>query len=140
MNNCFCHAECHWLVPVPEEHTAADVIQGTDHPQTADSAARCARPRLPSFQLHLHSQQLHTCTGVRALQTEPQVMMARMDSHADMLTSMHKHLHKRTHAANLSNKLMSSARASHEQACQAAGLFDPPGFNFVPAAAVAPPV
>lgn len=70
----FDHVERHWLVPVPEEHAAADVVQGTDHPQTADTAAWCARPCLPTFQLHLHRQQLHTRTGICALQTEPQVI------------------------------------------------------------------
>ena len=59
--------ECHWLVPVPKEHPAADVVQGTDHPQTVDPAAGRTRPSLPSLQLHLYSQQLHARSGVCAL-------------------------------------------------------------------------
>lgn len=61
--------ECYWLVPIPEKHTAADVISRTNHPQTADSATGCARPRLPTFQLYFYRQQFHTCTGICALQT-----------------------------------------------------------------------
>ena len=65
--------EGHRLVPVPEEHAAADVLQGTGPPQTADPAAGLTRPRLPALQLHLHGQQLHTRSGVCAVQTQPQV-------------------------------------------------------------------
>lgn len=70
---CMFSSECHWLVPVQKKYTATNVIQGTDHPQAADTDLGRARPCLPPLQLHLHCQQLDARARVCALQAKQTV-------------------------------------------------------------------